>query len=211
MEQCKLIDITGKTFGKWTVIKRAENDKYKSARWLCRCECGNEHIVRGADLRSGKSKNCGCVNKNNFKKMIYKHGREGTRLYRTWSSIKARCYNKNYHKYYRYGGRGITVCDEWKNDFMSFYKWAMANGYKDNLTIDRIDNDGNYEPNNCRWVTNKEQANNKSTNVFVEYKGLKKTVAEWSRYFNCDYEKLRVQIHKNNIQEVFEKLKLKDI
>ena len=155
-----LKDETGKKYGDWIVLRRAPVEKHKSAKWICKCKCGNERIVRGSDLRLGKSKNCGCVNKARFKKIIFKHGLDGTRINRIYWGMKARCYNKNYHKYPNYGARGIKICDEWKNDFMAFYNWAINNGYADNLSIDRINNDGNYEPSNCRWATAKQQANN---------------------------------------------------
>ena len=165
MPQGKLKNIVGQKFGKWTVLKRAANGKTKSARWLCKCECGNTNIIRGADLRLGKTKSCGCARKERFKKMIYKHGLDGTRINRIYWGMKARCYNKNFHKYKYYGARGITICEEWKNDFLSFYSWAINNGYKNNLSIDRINNDGNYEPSNCRWATAVQQANNKRQKI----------------------------------------------
>lgn len=191
-----LKDETGNKYGDWIVLKCAPKYKYQSAKWICRCKCGKESIVRGSDLRNGKSKNCGCVTRNRFKNMIRKHGLDGTRINRIYWSMKERCYNQNHHKYSRYGGRGITMCDAWKNDFMAFYNWAIANGYKDNLTIDRINNNGNYEPSNCRWATTKEQANNTSRNIRVSYKGITHTVAEWAKFLCIDYEKLRIKIHK---------------
>jgi hypothetical protein len=109
-----------------------------------------------------------------------RHGKSNTRLYRVWSRIKVRCYNKKFQHYKSYGGRGIKVCDEWLNDFMAFYNWAMANGYADNLTIDRIDVNGNYEPSNCRWVTNEEQQNNKRNTIFLTYKGKRQTITQWA-------------------------------
>lgn len=110
-----------------------------------------------------------------------KHGKYNTRLYRIWSRMKTRCYNKKYEHFKHYGGRGIKVCDEWLNDFMSFYDWSMSNGYKDNLTIDRIDVNGNYEPSNCRWLTNEEQQNNKRRNIRLTYNGKTQTITQWAR------------------------------
>lgn len=109
-----------------------------------------------------------------------KHGKKGTRIYNIWIRMKVRCYNKNYDRYKDHGGRGIVMCDEWKHDFMTFYNWAMDNGYKEGLTIDRIDNDGNYEPNNCRWSTPKQQCNNRRTNIYLTYEGKTQTIAQWA-------------------------------
>lgn len=159
-------DITGKTFNRLTVIKYLHSDKHYNSYWLCECECGNETVVTANRLRSGHTKSCGCYMKERSKeeciKRNFKHGLRKTRLYRIWCNMKERCNNTNHPDYKRwYGCRGITVCDEWRNDFKAFYDWSMANGYGDDLTIDRINNDGNYEPSNCRWVDAKTQANNR--------------------------------------------------
>lgn len=138
--------------------------------------------------------------------MKIKHGLTGTRIYRIWSNMKRRCFNPNAEHYNRYGGRGITVCDEWKNDFMSFYNWSMENGYQEDLTIDRIDNDGNYEPLNCRWATNKEQENNRgSFNINVTYKGKTQTLMQWSEEIGIPFPTLRYRIVDSNwpIEDAF--------
>lgn len=180
-----IIDMTAKNFGYWQVIKRSENTKTGSAKWLCRCVCGKEKIIRGADLRLGKSTSCGC------KRTVWNktHGMTGTRINRIYFAMKSRCYNKNNPKYPSYGGRGITVCDEWRNDFMAFYNWAINNGYKEDLSIDRINNNGNYEPKNCRWANTYQQSNNTRRNHIVEYKGHKKTISEWYRFFGISHSK----------------------
>lgn len=156
------IDLKEKRFGKLTVIERTENIPKHHARWLCRCDCGNKHIVESSSLISGNVTSCGCYLSEAHKT----HGKAGSRLYLIWNGIKQRCFNKNTKEYHYYGGRGITMCDEWKNNFESFEKWALSNGYDEHAkrgecTLDRINNDGNYEPLNCRWVTMKEQCKNR--------------------------------------------------
>ena len=159
----KRIDLYGKKFGKLTVLDRAENSNNGHARWLCICECGNKTIVTSDSLRSGKTVSCGCHGKQMLREKGRRttHGLRNHKLYGVWRSMKERCTLET-HKYYKdYGGRGIKVCKLWMNDFQSFYVWAMSNGYKEGLTIDRIDNNKGYEPSNCRWVTMAIQNKNK--------------------------------------------------
>lgn len=178
-------DLVGKTFGRLTVIKRIGTSKNRAIQWLCKCSCGNEHIVITNYLIHGIIKSCGCLQKEELSKRATKHHLRNSRLYGVWANIKQRCYNPKNSHYNVYGERGIEMCDEWKNDFFSFYKWALKNGYDENAkygkcTIDRIDNDGNYEPSNCRWISSKEQSLNTSRNHYLELNGEKHTAYEWS-------------------------------
>jgi len=156
-------DLTNKTYGKLSVIKRVENNKHGKSQWLCKCECGGTKIVSGRGLNSGDTRSCGCLRRNSG----FKHGLRFTRQYRILQNMKSRCYNPKATKYINYGGRGIKICDEWLDEekgIENFYNWSIENGYSDDLSIDRIDNDGDYEPDNCRWVTYKEQNLNKRNN-----------------------------------------------
>lgn len=131
-----------------------------------------------------------------FGNKYHLHGLRNSRLYRIWTNIKTRCYNAKDPHYSRWGGRGIVMCDEWKDDFKSFYDWAMSNGYSDDLTIDRIDNDGNYEPSNCRWVTAKEQSKNKRNVRFITYNGKTQTIPEWTKELGLGKETIRERLKR---------------
>lgn len=191
------IDITGQRFGRWTVIEKAP-DKRKGSNmvWKCICDCGTVKYVNGAMLRTGETKSCGCYNSDVVIQRNTKHGKSNTRLYVIWSDMKDRTTRKNSENYYRYGARGIKVCDEWLNDFSTFEKWAIENGYNDKLTIDRIDNNGDYEPNNCRWADTTTQMNNTSRNKYIEYQGETHTLAEWCRMLKLNYDMVRGRIDR---------------
>lgn len=181
------IDLTGQKYGRLTVIERAENTQNGNACWLCQCDCMGPNslvIVRANDLKNGKTKSCGCLRDGHPK-----HGGCGTHLYNSYCNMMDRCYNENAIGYHNYGGRGIEVCDEWNNNFSAFREWAYQNNYDENagLTIDRIDVNGNYCPENCRFATKKEQANNRRTNIMITYFDETHSLKEWCEILNLPY------------------------
>lgn len=214
----KFVDMTGWKMwehgvpnSKLIVIKRIENYKRKGAYWICRCNCGNSKdiIVSTHDLNIGHTISCGCLKKERCKKMAktagLKHGDSYVRLYSIWSGMKNRCYNPTNIKYKNYGGRGIKICEEWKNDYISFKNWAINNGYAENLTIERKDVNGDYCPENCYWATLEEQANNTTRNRIITYKNETLTVTQWSRKLNIPVSKIRSRLKANwPIEKIFE-------
>ena len=178
----KRIDLTGQKFERLKVIRYAGTKK-GCALWECQCKCGKKIITKGKYLRNGDTKSCGCLIKElaieRMKQRNTTHGMRNTRLYAIWHGMKQRTLEQTNKAYENYGGRGIEICEEWKN-FEKFKQWALKNGYEDGLTIDREDNNGDYCPENCRWATYKTQANNRSNNVLIEYNGETKTVSQWA-------------------------------
>ena len=186
-------NINGMKFGKLIVLKETERkNKCGNIYCLCQCECGNQKEIIKSSLISGNTKSCGCWASERVKKakIHYVHGDSKTRLHGIWCEIKRRCYCKTDNAYKNYGGRGITMCDEWKNDYVKFRQWALNNGYTDELTIDRINNDKGYEPNNCRWSTKKEQANNRRSNIKIKYKNQILTLKQLAEKVNIKYNKI---------------------
>lgn len=187
----KFIDLTGKKFGRLTVIKRVENRisncGQSKTMFLCKCDCGKEVCVEGAKLRNGHTQSCGCLHNEIFANIGRKknliHGLSNDRLYHIWEGMKRRCYQKSAKNYVNYGAKGIEVCNEWLN-FEPFYNWAISNGYQENLTIDRIDVNDNYCPENCRWVDWKTQENNRSNNYKLTFNNETHTVSEWAKIIN---------------------------
>ena len=185
-------DLTGQRYGRLVAIKPIYS-KNKYIYWLCQCDCGNQCEVNGHFLKRGSTKSCGCLRKdlakNKADTLLHNpiHGLSHTRISNIHNNMIQRCYNPNNHKYKNYGGRGISICDEWlgKNGLINFNNWARANGYQDDLSIDRIDVNGNYEPSNCRWTNNIVQGNNRTNNTIYDFRGIKHTQKEWSEILGC--------------------------
>lgn len=188
----KVIDMIGFEFNGCVVIKRGGNSKDNRAKWICKCYCGNTFESTGKDIRNHKIKSCGCRKKN----VNYKHGNSYKRLYNIWRGIISRCYNNKDTSYKNYGFRGVSVCDSWLNNFDSFEKWSLDNGYKDGLTIDRINVNGNYEPKNCRWATTKEQGLNKRNTVYANYNGKELPLSEIANITGIKYSTLHKRYKK---------------
>lgn len=193
----KLNDLQGKTFGNWCVLERNGSTPNKAAIWKCRCLlCGKEKDIVGASLTGGYSTKCrACVPRQTLSKP---HAKE--RIHNIWSGMKSRCYNPRNIAFSRYGGREITVCNEWRNDFEAFCRWAFANGYNDNLTLDRIDNTKGYSQENCRWVSQQEQNENRSSCYRVKYNGkIYPTLSKACRAADVSYDGVRRLARKKNI------------
>jgi len=180
-------------FGKLTAIKRISGIETKNSKWLYLCDCGKYKVIRKSFVVAGKVKSCGCL----YNEKVRTHGLSKTKLYNVWHSMKERCYLPSNTSYVRYGARGITFCDSWK-EFTPFYEWATANGYSEGLVIDRIDNNGNYEPNNCRWVTIKENNNNsRRCACIICPDGQKRTLSQLAEYTGLSYHMLRGRYWRN--------------
>ena len=191
----KIIDLTNKRFGRFTVISRAGSDKWNNSFWLCRCDCGTEKKVTAGNLKSGNTKSCGCL----CNESRYKHGCANHALYETWDNMMRRCNNPNNKDFANYGDRGIKVCGRWHNP-ENFLKDIESIGDKptNRHTLDRIDNKEGYNLNNVKWSSPREQCNNKRTNVFIEYEGQSKTIAQWARVKNLHPGTLWFRLFKHN-------------
>ena len=215
MEKSNIRNLVGQRFGKLLVIKIADKNKWKTqgkkkrVSWLCKCDCGNEVIYSTPQLCYDGYKSCGCINKEK------QHFACKSLIHKTWSSMLTRCYNTKRKFYYLYGGRGITVCEDWLGSnpkgFSNFYEWSIHNGYKEELlnnhknklTLDRIDCDKGYSPDNCRWITNEEQQSNKRADKKFNYNGETKTIKQWLKqfYFKCNdyYRLLRIGLTNEQV------------
>lgn len=194
-------NIIGKQFRQLTVLEISHYNKHGCAYVRCKCTCGNYTVVNYRSLLIGCTASCGCLKRSRAKNAIYQHY---TALWNIWYGMKRRCYCENAPEYHNYGEKGISVCDEWRNDFMAFYDWSIKNGYegtrngnKDFVTIDRIDVNGNYEPSNCRWATPKQQALNKRNNCYVNLNGERVTIKEAADTLKIDYMRLYNALYRN--------------
>lgn len=204
----KLIDLTGQRFGRLVVVRKSDNViKRKNGTrvlWECLCDCGNTTIVCGDALKSGNTKSCGCLHDDTLREISTTHGftsGKKERLYDIWAQMKMRCNNQNNKAYKNYGGRGITVCDEWEHSYSSFREWAYNNGYDEHAsrckcTLDRIDNNGNYCPENCRFVDYGIQMNNRRSNHTLTYNNETHTMTEWSEITGLDFRVIQSRIKR---------------
>ena len=187
-------DLTNQRFNRLTVLRRGENTKRGQIQWVCECDCKNIVTVEASRLKSGKTKSCGCYQKETVSKIKKKHGMCAHPLYSIWEGMKERCNNPKHKAYSNYGGRGIKICAEWES-FTGFYEWAK-HGYAKGLTLDREDNNKGYEPSNCRWITYAEQMHNTSRNVPINYNGRTMDIEQWSKELGIKYDTLYARLFR---------------
>lgn len=209
----KNIDITNNRYGKLVAIERSTNISGKTA-WKCKCDCGNITYVSTSNLTCNRIRSCGCLKLEKLLERSTTHNQRHTYLYEVWKGIRQRCKNSKHSSYHNYGGRGIKVCEAWDKSFQAFYDWSYANGYstenqkdeKLKLTIDRIDNNGNYEPSNCRWVDRKTQTRNMRTTRFITFNGQNKSVSEWCEIYGIKLQTFNTRIRNGwSIEEALTK------
>lgn len=193
-----IIDMTGETYGRLTVLGLSDKKTSGAANWVCQCVCGNKTTVRRDHLTSGNTTSCGCYANEQTSKRNTTHGEWGTRLYIIWSNMKDRCNNPNADQYSAYGGRGIVVSDEWSESYETFANWAKNNGYQDDLTIDRIDNNGDYEESNCRFISMQEQHENTQKTIMIEHEGKNYALSKWSRILGINRNTLRSRYYQGD-------------
>ena len=192
--------LINRRFGKLSVIKFDHKDESGRRYWLCECDCGKRTIVRRDCLLSGHTTSCGCYHAEIIDGLAIRGGLSSTRLYNIWCGLIGRCTREDHRHYRRYGGRGITVCEDWL-DFEQFYTWAIENGYEPGLSIDRINNDDGYYPENCRWADQITQANNTSTNRYITWNGISHTIAEWARLLGVNYHAFYGRVTRGDMRD----------
>jgi hypothetical protein len=209
-------DLTGVRYGRLVGIRRCGSDSRGRAIWLWHCDCGNEKAIQAYVVKNGSSKSCGCLLKEANRNL--KHGGYGTRLYRTWCSMRERCNSKTLFAYRWYGAIGISICEEW-DDFAKFREWANSSGYDDTMTIERIDGSGNYCPENCKWIPLKEQGRNKKNVVHFTINGVTKPLIEWAEQYGVRprlayqrYKRGKYPFRKNEMnRSILHKCRLKKL
>ena len=184
----------GDVFSRVTIIKEVAQRR-GVRRFLCKCKCGKQWEVSLVNLVEGHTKSCGCLKKERTVERLYIHGKSGEKIYVAWMAMKMRCFNKNNPRYSSYGGRGITVCEEWLN-FQNFYDWAIKNGYKPGLSIERVDNDGSYDSANCTWIPRENQTKNTRKTRLIEYNGAKRTLKEWGTLLGVSHKTLSGRLYR---------------
>lgn len=189
------IDLSGERFGSLVTLKRVENNKNNDVQWLCQCDCGKTLIVTTQSLRNGRTKSCGCYKQKCVENMKTCDGESDTKLHRVWCNIKTRCTNPNYDKYKYYGGKGVKMCDEWQHSFLAFKKWCYENGWDESLEIDRIDNNGDYSPDNCRCITHKANCRNRSTSRKYEIDGIEMCLSEIAERYCISEKTIRYRLN----------------
>jgi len=208
----KLINLVGLKFGRLLVLERSDSRKHRIPEWRCVCDCGKEGNYVGASLRYGGTKSCGCLKRELIGNVNKKHGMAKSHFWIKWWAMKQRCDDKNSSTYYKYGARGISICDKWKSfegfleDMYGGYQESVNRNGKKNTTLDRIDPLGNYNKENCRWATHKEQANNKRNTNLLTYRGQKRTLVEWVEKLGLNYDAVqqRLKYRKWNVKDSFE-------
>lgn len=214
MKKSKLLE-PGQRFGRLTVISldhvkkltRKDGETDNIEHYKCQCDCGKQVVVQKGSLKSGHTKSCGCFCKEQYLKANTKHGMSENKLYDVWINLKMRCLNPTNPTYKHYGGRGICFCKEWEHDFMSFYNWSMQNGYREGLEIDRIDNNGNYEPKNCRWANRKQQMRNTRKTKLITFEGKTMCALDWSKLTGIPRNTLLYRLSKKWPAELILKYK----
>lgn len=205
------LDLVGEKYGRLTVLEKLAERRNKSVVWRCQCDCGNFDHVTTSELRCGKHLSCGCYQREKASQKMTTHGESKTRLYRIWCAMIKRCENENAEGYENYGGRGISVCEDWRKNYTAFRDWAISNGYSEKLTLERCDVNSNYCPENCKWATRFEQMSNTRRTRFFEYDGKTHSLREWSDITGISFAVLKGRLQRGwNIEKTLTEPKMKN-